>query len=91
MADEIIKTDPEGKVIEARMSRGIQYIEEVGEMLIVHYVDNNYVMRRIEIPRNEVVTDNNIDINKLNEAITKRVNEIKSYNEIVRKLNELNV
>lgn len=90
MVDEILKTDPEtGKALEALMAQGVQAVEELGEMVVVHYVDEDYVMQRLEIPRSEVAASAEIDVEKLKAAIAKRVDEVRARKARARKLEGL--
>jgi hypothetical protein len=78
MVDEILKADPAtGKALEAKMARGVQAVEEMGEMVVVHYVDEDYVMQRLEIPKSEVAASAEVDVEKLKAAIAKRVAEMR--------------
>jgi hemerythrin len=90
VVDEILKVDPKmGKALEAKMAQGVQAVEEMGEMVVVHYVDEDYVMQRLEIPRSEVAASAEVDLEKLKAAIAKRVDEVRARKARARKLEEL--
>jgi ferritin-like metal-binding protein YciE len=79
MVDEVVRVDPNtGLALEVRMARGVQAVEELGEIVVVHYVDDDYVMQRLEIPKSEVSASPEIDVEKLKQAITKRIEEMKA-------------
>jgi uncharacterized coiled-coil protein SlyX len=85
MVDEVVRTDPKtGKALEARMAQGVQAIEELGEMVVVHYVDDDYVMQRLEIPKSEVSASPEIDVEKLKAAIAKRIEEMQARRRVLR-------
>lgn len=89
MVDEILEVDRKtGKALRARMAVGVQLVEELGDLIIVHYVDEDYVLQRLEIPKSEVATSE-IDMEKLKEAIARRVEELRARKERVRKLEKL--
>lgn len=90
MVDEVLRVDPKtGKALEARMARGVQAVEELGDAIVVHYVDENHVLRRIEIPRSEVATGEGVDVEKLKEAIARRVSELRARKERAKMLMQL--
>jgi CO dehydrogenase/acetyl-CoA synthase alpha subunit len=90
VVDEILEVDPvTGKALKARMAVGVQFIEEIGDLVVVHYVDEDYVMQRLEIPRREVTASEEIDLEKLREAIARRVEELRARKERARKLEKL--
>lgn len=90
MVDEILKVDEKtGKALEARMAQGVQAVEEMGDVVVVHYVDEDYVMQRLEIPRSEVSASAEIDLEKLKAAIAKRVEELRARKGRAKKLEEL--
>jgi len=90
MVDEILKVDPKtGKALEARMAQGVQFVEEQGDTVIVHYVDEDYILHRFEIPRSEATSSPEIDLEKLKKAIVKRVEELKARKDREKRLKQL--
>jgi hypothetical protein len=89
MVDEILEVDPKtGKALRARMAVGVQFVEELGDVVVVHYVDEEYVLHRLEIPRSEVASSE-IDVDKLKEAIARRVEELKARKATAKRLEGL--
>jgi hypothetical protein len=89
VVDEILEVDPKtGKALKARMAVGVQLVEELGDVVFVHYVDEDYIMHRLEIPRSEVASSE-IDIEKLKEAITRQVEELKARKATAKMLEKL--
>jgi hypothetical protein len=89
LVDEILRVDPvTGKALEARMARGVQIVEDLGNVIVVHYVDDDYVMQRIEIPKSEVTASEEIDVEKLKRAIERHVEELRRAKKTATMLEE---
>jgi len=76
--DEIIEKDAKGKPLKVRTAKGIQDYEIVGDMVRVHFVDANYVLHVIDIPRDEFAEE------KLTGEINKIIQQQTAESEIAK-------